>query len=387
MTLTYDGQFGRNIVAVVRTGCGITTFLENLRINKFFGNLVKCEWISGIDIDKKREAKIQSCFSNQTEVHIVKERDELDSLIETFKLRTHDIPDENDVNSLFGKNKKMDRVIVMNDVLGVADISKKFANFLTVSRKFGYHFVYVFYVIAPATQIQQKIIFQTYIFNIFPVSVPKNNLVKILQSNCNSQSKKYVLVRSLWLNRVFTHLANSHEKRCLTIDSSYENKNGPGRNRSAADNPDEQVCYFNKPNDDKYYNVFISKRIKAENFSDGIYFKIKRVREKTDKENFDTKKTLEGGASNDRLSKIFSITKSEQTGTGARKRHEDSIEHLHRRDRKSSRPNFSQDDNDVPKKKRKITAKSNYSNTKVKARNLLTNISYRRFKQKHFKQV
>ena len=64
MTLTYDGQFGRNIVAVVRTGCGITTFLENLRINKFFGNLVKCEWISGIDIDKKREAKIQSCFSN-----------------------------------------------------------------------------------------------------------------------------------------------------------------------------------------------------------------------------------------------------------------------------------------------------------------------------------
>ena len=172
-----------------------------------------------------------------------------------------------------------------------------------------------------------------------------------MQSNCNSQSKKYVLVRSLWLNRVFTHLANSHEKRCLTIDSSYENKNGPGRNRSAADNPDEQVCYFNKPNDDKYYNVFISKRIKAENFSDGIYFKIKRVREKTDKENFDTKKTLEGGASNDRLSKIFSITKSEQTGTGARKRHEDSIEHLHRRDRKSSRPNFSQDDNDVPKKK------------------------------------
>ena len=36
------------------------------------------------------------------------------------------------------------------------------------------------------------------------------------------------------------------------------------------------------------------------------------------------------------------------------------------------------------KKKRKRTAKSNYSNTKVKARNLLTNVSYRRFKQKDF---
>ena len=44
---------------------------------------------------------------------------------------------------------------------------------------------------------------------------------------------------------------------------------------------------------------------------------------------------------------------------------------------------FSQDDNDVPKE-RKRRAKSNYSNIKVKARNLLTNVSYRRFKQKDF---
>ena len=133
------------------------------------------------------------------------------------------------------------------------------------------------------------------IFNIFPASVPQNTVVKVLQSNCISQSKKYVPVRSLWLNRVFTDLANSHEKHCLTIDCSYKNKNGPARYRSAADNPDEQVCYFNKPNDDKYYNVFISKQIKVDNFSEGIYFKIERVRGKTEKENFDIKKTLEDG--------------------------------------------------------------------------------------------
>ena len=45
---------------------------------------------------------------------------------------------------------------------------------------------------------------------------------------------------------------------------------------------------------------------------------------------------------------------------------------------------FSQDDYDVPKKNPQRTIKSNYSNTKVKARNLLTNVSYRRFKQKDF---
>ena len=45
---------------------------------------------------------------------------------------------------------------------------------------------------------------------------------------------------------------------------------------------------------------------------------------------------------------------------------------------------FFQDDNEVPKKQLKKTVKSNYSSTKVKACNLSTNLSYRRYKQKDF---
>ena len=45
--------------------------------------------------------------------------------------------------------------------------------------------------------------------------------------------------------------------------------------------------------------------------------------------------------------------------------------------------NFFQDDRDVPKKKIR-TAKSSYSNTKVKSRNLSTNVLYRRYKQQDF---
>ena len=152
----------------------------------------------------------------------------------------------------------------MDDVSGVADVSKKFANFLTVSRKFGYNCVYVFHVIVPASQIWQKIISQTNIFNIFPASVLHNTVAKIIQSNCILQSKKYVPAGSLWLNKVFTNLANSPEKHCLTIDCGYINKNGPGQYRSSADNPEKQVGYFDKPNDDVFYNTFISERIKAE---------------------------------------------------------------------------------------------------------------------------
>ena len=129
MTSTYDGQFCGNILVVDRTGCGKTTLFEKLGLNNFFGNIIKTEWISGIDIDKKREAEIQSYFSNETEIHIAKEPDELDSLIETFKLRSHEeIIDKNNVNNSSGESKKLDQLIVMDDASGVADVSKKFAN-------------------------------------------------------------------------------------------------------------------------------------------------------------------------------------------------------------------------------------------------------------------
>ena len=86
MTSIYNGQFYDNVLVVGRSCCGKITFLEKLGLNNFFGDMIKTKWISGIDIDKKREAEIQSYFSNETEVHVAKEQDELDSLIETFQL-------------------------------------------------------------------------------------------------------------------------------------------------------------------------------------------------------------------------------------------------------------------------------------------------------------
>ena len=106
MSSIYDGQFCGNILVVGRTGCGKTTFLEKLGLNIFFGNNIKTEWVSGIDIDKKREAKIQSVFSNETDVHVANEPDELDSLIETFKLRSHEDTKNENVNNSLGQNKK-----------------------------------------------------------------------------------------------------------------------------------------------------------------------------------------------------------------------------------------------------------------------------------------
>ena len=176
MTSIYNGQFSGNILVVGRTNCGKTTFIEKLGLNNFFGNITKTEWVSGKTIDKKREGEIQSYFKNETEVHVAEDEDELKALIETFKQRSEESDDnqsdEKNVNYLFGENKKLDRLIIMDDVSGIADTSKYFSNFLTVSRKYGYNCVYVFHVINSSSQIWQKIISQTNIFNIFPATVP-----------------------------------------------------------------------------------------------------------------------------------------------------------------------------------------------------------------------
>ena len=81
MSSIYNGQFMGNILIVGRTNCGKTMFIEKLGLNNFFGNIVKTEWVSGIAIDKKREAEIQSYFKNETEVHVAEDQDKFDSLL------------------------------------------------------------------------------------------------------------------------------------------------------------------------------------------------------------------------------------------------------------------------------------------------------------------
>ena len=123
------------------------------------------------------------------------------------------------------------------------------------------------------------------------------------------------------------------------------NENGPGRYRSLAENPEKQVCYFNKPGDDVFYNTFISigERIKENEYSEGIYFNIEKVTANSDRENFDAKRILEDGTSNARPDGIFAA-EPEQSETGTIragiKRFGDCFENLYRRNRKTAKPKF-----------------------------------------------
>ena len=55
MSYIYNGRFEGNILVVGRAECGKTGFVQKLAVNKFFGELVKAEWMSCIKLDKQKE--------------------------------------------------------------------------------------------------------------------------------------------------------------------------------------------------------------------------------------------------------------------------------------------------------------------------------------------
>ena len=84
------------------------------------------------------------------------------------------------VNSELGEDMVIDCLIVMDDVSGLADTSQNFANFVTVSRKYGIFCLYVFHTIYPNRENWDMIMSQTLIFNVFPGSIHSGKILKLL---------------------------------------------------------------------------------------------------------------------------------------------------------------------------------------------------------------
>ena len=83
------------------------------------------------------------------------------------------------------------------------------------------------------------------------------------------------------------------------------NKDGPGRFRTKADNPEFQVCHFNSKNDEQVYNEFISQRINNDENENDFHFKIVRQNSKTNKiVTFESSEELDNLKENDSASYI-----------------------------------------------------------------------------------
>ena len=141
---SYDGQFVGNIIVVDRIGCGKTTFIEKIGKNKLFGSQIKhVFWISKIVLSPEREEIIRESFVDQeVDFSYLYDIEDFNYLIQNFTQKKSDYSDGE-----MGENLWISKLIVMDDVSGLADKSSEFSNFLTVSRKYGFSYVYIFHTI------------------------------------------------------------------------------------------------------------------------------------------------------------------------------------------------------------------------------------------------
>ena len=125
-----------------------------------------------------------------------------------------------------------DKLIVMDDISGLADKSDEFANFLTVSRKYGLTCVHIFHTIYPSRQNWQMIMSQTQIFNFFfPGSVDSSTITRSLSSFANRYKNIYIPTWNVWINKLYFEISNSRKKQCQTVDTRDVNSLGPGKFR------------------------------------------------------------------------------------------------------------------------------------------------------------
>ena len=125
--------------------------MQKLALNNFFGKLKKTEWVSGIELSKTRETEIETNFCCKVDFHYPSDEDELSDQLDQFKLesKSNELDNLKNVKNIFGEKSVRDRLIVFDNVSGLANHSKKFVSFLTVARKYSYYCVYIFHTIYP----------------------------------------------------------------------------------------------------------------------------------------------------------------------------------------------------------------------------------------------
>ena len=170
----------------------------------------------------------------------------------------------------------------MDEVSRLANKSENFANFLTLSRKFGFTCVYIFHTIYPTRNNWQMMLLHTKIFNIFPGSIQASSIAKIFSSYCSWYTYEYIPQGDLWINRLYFNKSSSSKKQRLTIEIRDVNDLGPSRFRTQANHNQEQIYYYNRNKKDKTFNCFSALR-KQTSATDKIIVSIENIIDKTNR--------------------------------------------------------------------------------------------------------
>ena len=193
-----------------------------------FGSIDSVDWISKIELSEAREYQIRESFSYASaEFLYPNDLTEFKTALELLKYNKSNV--NTNINDEaydlgIGEKEVFDRLIVMDNVSGLADKSNEFCSFLTISRKYRYSCIYIFHIVFLQLRNWQMILSQTKIFNIFPSAVQLENISKLLTNNYNRETLKYIPKRELWINRIYFEIANRKDCSCLTISCG---KSGP----------------------------------------------------------------------------------------------------------------------------------------------------------------
>ena len=193
---------------VWKTGYGKTTFVQNLGKHKLFGDIKEVYWILNIELSTDWDNNIRDCFKDQyVDFKYPNNVEDFNDLLETYQRKN---PDYNE--NYLGENVILDRLVVMDNVSGLAHRSVEFANFLTVSRKYRLTCVHIFHIIYPTRQQWQMIQSQTKIFIFFPGSVQATAIVRILSSFCNLALCWWYLLTVQGKGSVFSLMNSCHSQ-------------------------------------------------------------------------------------------------------------------------------------------------------------------------------
>ena len=115
---------------VGRTGCKKTTFIQNLGRNKIFSDIKEYQTISKISLSTERANNIRDCFVDQeVEFKYPQKIEDFDDLLDFWQKK------KSPCDKIFlEKTVVLDRLIIMDDICGLADRSERFRNILTVSK-------------------------------------------------------------------------------------------------------------------------------------------------------------------------------------------------------------------------------------------------------------
>ena len=208
----------------------------------------------------RRKNEIDSYFSQTVNFARVSDRIELEMFIEDMKnivtIQKQNI--DNTTNDV-GEKSFYDKIIIFDDMSTIADKSKHFAHFLTVSRKYGYVCIYILHNIAQNNnEIWQLILSNTNIVVLFKSTVISPPILSILYQNVVKNTNSYVPRNDLWLFNVYKKLiVNEH----LMIDNRDINKHSIGRFRSFSESPTCQLCFYGMNNNDRRYIKYVAKPI------------------------------------------------------------------------------------------------------------------------------